>query len=121
VTDDTFRVEGLKLKYADIEKLRANEVKRRPRQKLGFVMMALGWKNQLYKAHYACTLKVGIELHYLSYKSFHKPFVLTNVAAARIGIDRQAKYRALRELQALGLIAVEQRPRKSPMITVLNP
>jgi hypothetical protein len=121
VTDDTFSVEDLELKSEDIEKLKTNEVKRRPRQKRGFVMMTLAWKNQLYKAHYACTFRVGIELHYLNYKSFYKPFVLTNVAAARIGIDRQAKHRALLELEALGLIAIERRSRKSPLITVLNP
>jgi hypothetical protein len=43
---------------------------------------------------------------------------LTNVAMTRYGLDRQAKRKALRELQEAGLIVVTYQPKKSPLVRV---
>jgi hypothetical protein len=40
--------------------------------------------------------------------------------ASGVGISRGQKWRALRELQSLGLIEVEERPSRSPIIRLLR-
>jgi hypothetical protein len=42
-----------------------------------------------------------------------------NGVLAKYGVARETKRRALRELETGGLIAVEQRPRKTPRVTLL--
>ena len=78
------------------------------------------WKYRLFESRNAHTIKVGIELQFLWFKAFRKPFPLTNIAMAKIGIDRWVKTRALVKLEDLGLIKVTRRRRKSPLITVLD-
>jgi hypothetical protein len=78
------------------------------------------WKYRLFESRNAYTIKVGIELQFLWFKAFRKPFPFTNIAAARIGVGRTAKSRILAELEDLGLIEVGRRRCKSPLITVLN-
>jgi hypothetical protein len=46
--------------------------------------------------------------------------VLANAELARKGINRHIKRRALLELEARGLIRVEWRYKKSPIVTVLG-
>jgi hypothetical protein len=43
---------------------------------------------------------------------------VTNQALARWGIDRRAKYHALRRLEAAGLVVVERRGKSSPVVTI---
>jgi hypothetical protein len=45
------------------------------------------------------------------------PVSLTNHDLRRYGIDRAGKWRALRKLEAAGVIAIEQRGREAPLIT----
>ena len=78
------------------------------------------WKDRLFESRNAHTIKVGIELQFLWFKAFRKPFPLTNIAMAKIGIDRRTKHIALVELEERGLIEVERRKTKSPIITVLD-
>jgi hypothetical protein len=57
------------------------------------------------------------QLHYLKRK--HDPVVkLTNEALAAIGVSRKGKAFALRVMRTAGLIAVEERFKKSPLVTV---
>jgi hypothetical protein len=90
-----------------------------PKSKGSFVKIPMAWKDRLFEvgARNARTIMIGVELHALFFKAFRKPFPLTNTAMAKMGIDRHAKYRALVKLEALGLIKVERRPGKSPLIT----
>jgi hypothetical protein len=44
---------------------------------------------------------------------------VSNTALAKLGVARETKRRALRELQAGGLIAIEQPSRKTPIVTLL--
>lgn len=46
---------------------------------------------------------------------------LSNISSLRFGLDRNAKYRALAWLERAGLIAVERRPGRAPVITILTP
>jgi DNA-binding transcriptional ArsR family regulator len=45
---------------------------------------------------------------------------VTNQALAALGVDRQTKYRALKSLEAAGLISVERRGKRSPHVTLLH-
>jgi hypothetical protein len=92
----------------------------RARKEGSFVTIPLAWKDRLFESHRLFTIMVGIELRFLFFKAFHKPFPLTNTAMEKIGVERHAKYRALAELEDLGLIKVEKRLKKSPLITVLE-
>jgi hypothetical protein len=68
-----------------------------------------------------CRDKAWPLLCYLMYESWrtgHYPVKLANEFLARIGIDRDAKLRALRKLERLGLISIERRGRKSPVIRI---
>jgi hypothetical protein len=64
------------------------------------------------------TVKLYGWLLHLDWKNDHRPFKLTNGAVAPLKINRNQKGFALRELQGLGLVQVEYRPRKSPLVTV---
>jgi DNA-binding transcriptional ArsR family regulator len=45
---------------------------------------------------------------------------LSNMASLPFGLDRNAKYRALQWLEEAGLIAVERKLGRSPLVTVLE-
>ena len=45
---------------------------------------------------------------------------LTTAILQRFGVNRKAKYRALEHLQDAGLIAVHQKPRRNPVVTILE-
>ena len=46
------------------------------------------------------------------------PITLSNVRLSDWGIRRRTKYRALIALESAGIIAVERRPRKNPLVTL---
>jgi DNA-binding transcriptional ArsR family regulator len=46
---------------------------------------------------------------------------LSNVAVQHLGLDRSAKYRALAWLEQAGLIAVQRKLGRPPIITLLDP
>jgi hypothetical protein len=46
---------------------------------------------------------------------------LTSKGLKRFGVTRQAKWEALKALEVAGLIAVERKGKKSPLVTVLSP
>lgn len=47
-----------------------------------------------------------------------KEVKLTNVALRKLGVSRKGKQSALQQLRKAGLIEVEERPRKSPIVKV---
>ena len=114
--DDPFNLASLMI---DAPPLATTPAKAR-RSKRGFVMVPLAWKNRLSAACNVCTLKVALELLFRHWKTGGKPILLANAAMGQLGVRRHSKWRALRELEALGLIKVERRPRKSPKVIVLD-
>jgi hypothetical protein len=93
------------------------KLRRRSRE---FVKVFLAQSDRLDKAVNVATIKVFLHLLRLDFKSRGKPVRLANADLSRKGIHRKAKSRALYELETLGLIGVERRPRKSPEITILQ-
>src|SRR5262249_47661546 len=45
---------------------------------------------------------------------------LSSTRLSRIGVSRWQKYEALDDLESAGLISVERRPRKNPLVTLLE-
>jgi hypothetical protein len=67
----------------------------------------------------AGTAKLFPLLLHLDWKAGHRPFKLPNSLLGPLGISRCRKGAVLRELEQMGLIRVEHRVRKSPLIAVL--
>jgi hypothetical protein len=63
---------------------------------------------------------VGIILWYLSGVSKGAPVTLSGVQLRRFGIQRLAGSRALKWLEAAGLVKVERSGNKSPRVTILE-
>jgi DNA-binding transcriptional ArsR family regulator len=59
---------------------------------------------------------VWIHMLHASWKAKGAPFLLPNVSLRNDGASRLTKYRVLRKLEAAGLITVERRGRKSPLV-----
>jgi hypothetical protein len=85
-----------------------------------FVKLPLTWVEQLANARSANIYRVAIHLHYLHWRGEGDPIKLTNGILAMGGVNRFAKWRALQELERLGLITIERRRRKAPLITLVE-
>jgi hypothetical protein len=64
-------------------------------------------------------LAVLVELSHLMFKMHQNPVPLSNTALRSAGMSRMAKLRALRQLEAVGLVKVTRRGQKSPLVTAL--
>ena len=80
-----------------------------------FVRVPWKWVEQLEDARYIATYRVALHVLYQHWKN-RGAFTLSNSAIK--GVSRHAKWRALAELELLGLISIERRPRRSPRITI---
>jgi hypothetical protein len=75
------------------------------------------WRMRLAEAHAnGCTYRVA--LHLLERACWSRQVTLSTAAMRKLGVSRNGKRSALHQLQRAGLIAVQERPRKSPVVTV---
>jgi hypothetical protein len=88
------------------------------KQRQHFVKVPWTWIERLAGARYTATYRVALHILYRHWKT-GQPFVLSNGMLSMEGVERRAKWRGLQELEQLGLVAIERRQRKSPLITVL--
>jgi hypothetical protein len=84
-----------------------------------FVMLPMCWKDRLRQAQHAGSLKLALHLHYLAWKTGERSIQLSNAVANDAGVTRRSKWRALSELDQLGLVVLERRGRRSPIVTIL--
>ena len=63
-----------------------------------------------------CTYRVALYL--LDRASFTNQLVLSTSALRKLGVSRNGKRGALQQLRQAGLIAVEERADKNPIVTV---
>jgi hypothetical protein len=117
MADDGFSVENLRVK--DLPPLDP-AVARPRRRSREFIQLSREQFDRLTKAKRPSAERVFLHLLFLTWRLPDKPVVLANTGLADKGIDRHAKRRALLELEALGLVRVEWRRQKSPIITVLG-
>src|SRR3954451_12804514 len=75
-----------------------------------FVKVPLVWVERLAEARYIATYRLALHILHQHWKSHGRPLTLANGALEREGVTRRAKWRALLELEALRLIALERRP-----------
>lgn len=111
--------------FDDIENLRLNPDQTRtitPKKILKrrdhFVRVPFGWLERLDGAS-GKGYSLALHLLYRHWKAKGRPFTLANGMLRVDGISRATKWRGLVELERRGLITIEHRDRKSPIITVL--
>jgi hypothetical protein len=64
------------------------------------------------------TWRVAAQLLYLHWKGAGRPVKLANAGLEMAGVSHDTKLRALRCLEQRGLVAVDWRQKKSPLVTV---
>jgi hypothetical protein len=87
----------------------------------GFVRTPWAWVNAL--ASSGAGGKVWVVASHILYEVWRakgRPIAVPNGMLERCGVSRQAKYRALQKLEQLGLVSIEWRDNKSPVVTVLS-
>jgi hypothetical protein len=92
----------------------------RLRKRKHFIKVPWTWHERLAEARYIVTYRLAHHVLYRHWKGGRQPFTLSNGMVAMEGIARGTKWRALRELEQLGLITIERRKRRSPRITVIE-
>ena len=85
-----------------------------------FVKVPMRWYEKLANPAPAGrrTCLVALYVLHLHWKHHGEPFKLANGMLDYDGVSRYSKWRALNELERRGLISVERRQRKSPIIHV---
>jgi hypothetical protein len=84
-----------------------------------FVKVPGIWVERLTEARYIATYRVALHLLYQHWKMGGQPILLANGILRMEGVTRGTKWRALRELEQFGLIVIDRRPRKSPLVMVI--
>lgn len=67
------------------------------------------------------SLHAGIALWYAAGLMRSTSVPLSNISGLRFGLDRNAKYRALDWLEKAGLVVVERKLGRAPMVTIVVP
>jgi hypothetical protein len=89
------------------------------KRRLHWVKFPLTWCAQM-KGATGQTYRVAIFLLYLHWKGKGEPIKLANGMLKEDGVSRHAKRRALIDLERRGLVSVEWRPKKSPIVTLCS-
>jgi hypothetical protein len=90
------------------------------RDKEGFVMFPLSWRKRLEGARHIATIWLALFILYKSTWSPDEPVIVSNVAIEGWGhLSRESKREGLKELEALGLVSVEQSGKQSPRVKIL--
>jgi hypothetical protein len=90
----------------------------RRRRREQFVQLPWTWIERLKDAR-GCIWYIAVLLLHRNWKSRDGgPIKLTNVVLKFDSVSRRSKWRALVKLEQLGLIAIERRQRKSPLIRI---
>jgi hypothetical protein len=84
-----------------------------------FTILPDSWEIKLRGCRHKATYPVAVFLLRQHWKTKGRPFKVPNLALAERSVDRYAKWRALEELEELGLIQVERRSNRSPIVTIL--
>jgi hypothetical protein len=85
-----------------------------------FVKVPLSWIAAAAKHARSPATLVMVELLRASWKARSSRFSIPNVRLAKLGVSREIKRRVIRDLEGGGLLTVERRPSKSPIITLIG-
>ena len=85
------------------------------KRRLHFVQVPWDWFEALNGAT-GQTYRLAMYLLYLHWKNGGEPIKLANGMLRNDGVSRQSKWRALADLERRGLLSVERRRRRSPVV-----
>lgn len=88
------------------------------RRRRHFIPVPMSWYERLAGAS-GQTYQVALYLLYLDWQARGEPIQLANSLLQVDHVSRHSKWRALGELERRRLIAVERRPRRSPIVRLL--
>jgi hypothetical protein len=83
-----------------------------------FVLVPWTWIEKLEGAS-GQTYRVALHILHLHWKHGEQPFKLPNGMLRIDGVSRRSKWRALEDLERRGLIVIERRRKRSPIIRML--
>jgi hypothetical protein len=84
-----------------------------------FARVPLRWAADVAKATNSPGYMVFVLLAYLAWKNKGRAFILSNDRLRRYEVSREVKYRALARLEKAGVIRVQRRGLRAPLITLL--
>ena len=84
-----------------------------------FIFFPWAWLDRLKAIRSGATCRLALLLVYECWRTGGRTIKLTNNMAAEVGISPDTKGRALDEMEGVGLVKVERRPRRSPLVTLL--
>src|SRR5262245_17643759 len=84
-----------------------------------FVKVPLWWAEAAAKAIRYPGLLVLVELLHIHWKTQSTTVSLPNGRLKSLGVSREVKRRVLRDLERAGLIRVERRPNRNPLVTLI--
>jgi hypothetical protein len=67
------------------------------------------------------SLHAGLALWYAAGLMRSATVPLSNISGVRFGLDRNSKYRAIAWLEGAGLVKVERKLGRAPVVTILQP
>jgi hypothetical protein len=83
-----------------------------------FVRVPWQWVESLRDAKCIGSYRLAMLLLYESWRLGGRPITLSNVSTLNEGLPRRTKWRALTELESLGLIEVRRRRRHAPRVVL---
>jgi hypothetical protein len=83
-----------------------------------FVRVPWPWVERLQKAKRVSTYRLALVLIYEQWRTGGRPVALSNVLAHAEGLSRRSKWRAIAELENLGLIQVKRHRRRAPRVVL---
>jgi hypothetical protein len=119
--EDPFDLQALRVDPNDGELLRLVKVPAKvQKRRRHFIKVPWVWFEKLGDAH-GQTYRLALYLLYLYWKDgSNQPVKLPNVGLRDVGISRQSKWRVLADLERVGLISIERRPRRAPLIQLFH-
>ena len=83
-----------------------------------YVRLPWGWIDRLQAAKRVSTWRLAVWIVYEHWRSGGQPIVLSNVLSKAEGLSRRSKWRALTELENLGLVQVKRHHGRAPRLTL---
>jgi hypothetical protein len=120
VTDDQdgINIRNLRVDPAQMQQAleqQARKSKRKEWQRL-YTVIPREWELRLLEAKRISTYRLAIELLYLHWHGKGKPITVSSKVAKAVKLSVRSKWRALAELEQLGLIETDRSRRRSPRV-----
>ena len=118
--DDDIGIEKLRVDPARMQRILEQHGRKSKRKgwQRNYTLVPREWELRLLDAKRISTYRLAIELLYLHWYGNGKPVTVSSKVAQAVKISARSKWEALAELERLGLIEVDRRPRKSPRVVL---